>query len=73
MLPKVWIVFDDRHRLLPDGLELDLGEQPTSRPLTIVSALVPEKVGFDLPGYVRERGLLTGRDPAPRSEHRKLS
>jgi HD-GYP domain-containing protein (c-di-GMP phosphodiesterase class II) len=73
MLPKIWVVFDDRHRLLPEGLELDLGEQQSNRPLTIVSAVVPEKVGFDLPGYVRERGLLTGREPAAHSETRKLS
>jgi hypothetical protein len=49
---------------LPEGELIDLSEQHSPQPLTIVSALVPEKLGFDLAGYVKERGLLSGRLPA---------
>jgi len=73
MLPKVWVVYDDQHHILPDGVELDLADQQAARPVSIVSSVLPEKIGFDLPGYARERGLVTGREAGFRSDHRRLS
>jgi putative nucleotidyltransferase with HDIG domain len=73
MLPRVCVVFDARHELLPEGELIDLSEQHWPQPLTIVSALVPEKLGFDLAGYVKERGLLSGRLPAAKPVTPSLS
>ena len=52
MLPKGQLVFDAQHRLLPEGEVIDLAQQTGSRPVSIVATLVPEKLGFDLGGYV---------------------
>ena len=73
MLPKVWVVFDARHQMLPEGEMIDLSEQVSAHPLTIVGSLVPEKLGFDLAGYVKERGLFSGRMPAVKSVNPNLS
>ncbi|MEE8556060.1 MAG: HD domain-containing phosphohydrolase, partial [bacterium] len=73
LLPKVWVVFDAQHRMLPEGETIDMAHQPSSSPLSIVTSLLPQKLGFDLPGYVRERGLLTGQVPEPEPETRHIS
>ena len=56
--PKLWVVFDINHKMLPNPVIIDLADESAAKVLTIVAAVLPEKFGFDLPGYVKSQNLL---------------
>ncbi|MDH4224929.1 MAG: HD domain-containing protein [Deltaproteobacteria bacterium] len=58
--PRVWIVFDANQRMLPLGEMVDLSALSVKPPLTVVEAVNPGRLGFDLIRYVSEKGLFTG-------------
>ena len=65
LLPRVWVVFDAEHRLLPAGQVVDLAAQEGRNPVTIISALNPEKLGIDLATYIKDKHVFSGQWPEP--------
>ena len=57
LLPQVWVVFDANQRQLPKPEIIDFADQQATPPAAIVAAVLPEKFGFDLPGYAKAHGL----------------
>lgn len=60
LMPKVWLVFDAQHRMVPDGNIVDMAVQKTKSPLSIMAAVSPESLGIDLPAYIRDQGIFDG-------------
>ena len=64
LMPKVWLVFDGNHRMLPDGRIVDLANQRSRNPISIVAAVKAEDLGIDLAGYVHEKRIFESALPA---------
>ena len=61
LVPKVWVVFDANQRMLEKPVILDLAQQTGKQQVTIVGSVNPDKMGFDLEGYVNTQGLFSGK------------
>ncbi|MDH4120396.1 MAG: DUF3391 domain-containing protein [Deltaproteobacteria bacterium] len=62
-LPKVWVVFDANHRQLAQPEVVDLALQTGANPVTILAPMNPDKIGFNLSGYLEDKGLFSGNLP----------